>query len=63
MEIFRRLFELAFGIGIDKGRDIVGHHQHLINFHWVDDIILQYIHKVQPPRADHVVREYDAFIS
>ena len=53
----RSILEIEFGIGVAKGHDVVGHHHNLFNFPQADKIISQYVHKVQPPCAEHVVRE------
>ena len=45
----------VIGVGLDKGNDVVGHHQHLLNIPWQYDILSQSIQQVQPPHADHVV--------
>ena len=62
-EISRGILEPYFVIGVAKGRDIVGHHQHLFNFSSVDAIMYQSIQKVQPPCTEHVVCEGEVIIS
>ena len=56
VENFRGLLEPEFGIGVANGHDVSGHHQHLLNFSRADDIMSQFAHKLQPARAEHVVR-------
>ena len=58
----RGVIEPAFVIGISKGRDIIRYNQHFFNFPWDYEIIYQSIQKVQPPCADHVVREDEVFL-
>ena len=61
-ENVRGILEPTFGIGVDKGRDAVGHHQHLINFPREDDIIYQSVQKVKPPRAENLVRDDEVLL-
>ena len=61
-EISRGILEPYFGIGVAKGRDIVGHHQHLFNFSSVDAIMYQSIQKVQPPCSYNVVHEDEVLL-
>ena len=49
-------------IGVYKGHEFVGHHQHLLNHPRPDGIISQYNQKVKPPRADYLVREYEVLL-
>ena len=46
-----------FGIGVVKGNDVVGNHQNFFNCPRAYDIMPQYVQKVQPPCAEHVVSE------
>ena len=61
VENVRGVVDPSFGIIVSKGNDIVSHHHHLFNCSWVDDIIPQSVQKVQPPHAEHVVREDEVF--
>ena len=54
--------EPVFGICIANGNDVVGHHQHLFNRPWTDDIMYQYRHQGQPQQTEHVVRKDEIFI-
>ena len=54
--------EPAFGVGVDKGHDFVGHHQNLSNCPWPDDIISQSSKQAQPLRADNVVHEDEVLL-
>ena len=56
------VFFPEFGIGVSNGRDVVGNNQHLFNFPRVYEIVSQPVQKLQPPRVDHVVREYEALL-
>ena len=58
----RGLIETVFGIGVAKGHDIVGCHQHFFNLPQVDYIMSQSYQKVQPPRAQHVVCEDEVLL-
>ena len=58
---FRGIIEPMFAIGLSKCSDIFGHHQHLFNFPWEDDIISKSVQKLQPPRDDQVLREDEVF--
>ena len=56
-ENIRGLLDPDFGIGVAKGHDVVDHFQNLFNCPRADDIMSQYIKKLQPPRNELVVRE------
>ena len=40
-----------------SGHDVVVHHQNMCNCTRVDDLVLQYAHKVKPQCNEHLVRE------
>ena len=61
LENFRRLLDPEFGIGVSKGHYVVVYH-HLLDYTQVDGIMSQFVHKLQPPRAEHVVCEDELFI-
>ena len=58
----RRVLEPEFIVGVAKAHDIIGHRQHFFNFCRADDIMSQFIQKVQPLRTDRLVREDEVFI-
>ena len=62
VDYVREILEPDFCIGVVKGHDIVGHHQHLFNFPWADDMMSHSVYEVQSPRAEHIVREYEVFL-
>ena len=57
VENVRRILEAAFGIVLSKNYEIVGYHQNLFNFPQADDIMPLSVQNLQPPHAEHVVRE------
>ena len=54
---FRGILDPALGAGVSKGCDVVGHQQNLFNSPLEYDVIPQSVQKVQPPCAEHIVRE------
>ena len=46
-----------FFLGVSKAYEVVGHHQHLFNRLWIDDILSQASQQVQPQLSEHVFCE------
>ena len=59
---FSGLLEPDFDIGVGKGHDVVGHHQHLFNLPRAEDIIDQSVQKVQTSHDEHVMCEDEVLL-
>ena len=57
VEIIMGIIEPAVFIGVSKVHDVVVITITCSIDPWVDDVMSQSVHKVQPPCAEHVVRE------